>query len=50
MKLGDVERVAGIECQMLLLEPKDNARYGYRLWVDRASGLLLRAQTLNERQ
>ena len=50
LKLGDIERVAGIECQMLMLEPKDNARYGYRLWVDRASGLLLRAQTLNERR
>ena len=50
LKLGDIERVAGIECQMLTLEPKDNARYGYRLWVDRASGLLLRAQTLNERR
>jgi sigma-E factor negative regulatory protein RseB len=49
LKLGDRERVAGIECQMLTLEPKDSARYGYRLWVDRASGLLLRAQTLNER-
>ncbi len=49
LKLGDVERVAGIECQMLTLEPKDRARYGYRLWVDRATGLLLRAQTLNER-
>ena len=50
LKLGDVERVAGIECQMLTLEPKDSARYGYRLWVDRTSGLLLRAQTLNERR
>ena len=50
LKLGDVERVAGIECQLLMLEPKDNARYGYRLWVDRTSGLLLRAQTLNERR
>lgn len=50
LKLGDIERVAGIECQLLTLEPKDNARYGYRLWVDRASGLLLRAQTLNERR
>lgn len=49
LKLGGVERVAGIECQMLTLEPKDNARYGYRLWVDRASGLLLKAQTLNRR-
>ncbi len=50
LKLGDIERVAGIECQMLMLEPKDNARYGYRLWVDRVSGLLLRAQTLNEQR
>lgn len=50
LKLGDVERVAGIECQMLTLEPKDHARYGYRLWVDRTSGLLLKAQTLNRRQ
>lgn len=50
LKVGDVERVAGIDCQMLTLEPKDTARYGYRLWVDRVSGLLLRAQTLNERR
>ncbi|MEP6608793.1 MAG: MucB/RseB C-terminal domain-containing protein [Burkholderiaceae bacterium] len=50
LRLGDVERVAGIECQMLTLEPKDTARYGYRLWVDRVSGLLLRAQTLNEKR
>ncbi len=50
LTLGHVERVAGIECQMLVLEPKDSARYGYRLWVDRASGLLLKAQTLNKRQ
>lgn len=50
LKLGEIERVAGIECQMLTLEPKDNTRYGYRLWIDRVSGLLLRAQTLNERR
>jgi sigma-E factor negative regulatory protein RseB len=50
LKLGAVERVAGIECQLVTLEPKDNARYGYRLWVDRATGLLLKAQTLNEKR
>lgn len=49
LKVGDVERVAGIECQMLTLEPKDGARYGYRLWVDRSNGLLLKVQTLNKR-
>ena len=49
-KLGPVERVAGFEAQALALEPRDNLRYAYRFWMDRASGLLLRAQTLNERK
>lgn len=42
-------RVAGNDCQAIILEPKDNLRYGYKLWADKATGLLLRAQTLNER-
>jgi len=45
-----VERVADAECQVILLEPKDGVRYGYRLWVERSTGLLLRAQMLNEHQ
>ena len=49
LKTGEVERVAGIECQVLVLEPRDPLRYGYRLCVDRATGLLLKAQTLGER-
>jgi sigma-E factor negative regulatory protein RseB len=44
----DAGRVAGIECEAILLEPKDKLRYGYRLWADKNSGLLLRAQTLDE--
>jgi sigma-E factor negative regulatory protein RseB len=48
VKIGGVERVAGIECQVLTLEPRDALRYGYRLCVDRATGLLLKAQTLGE--
>jgi len=48
-KLGPVERVAGLEAQALALEPRDNLRYAYRLWLDRTTGLLLRAQTLDER-
>lgn len=42
-------RVAGRECQAIVLEPTDNLRYGYRLWADKATGLLLRAQTLDEK-
>ena len=44
-----VERVAGHEANVLLVKPKDAFRYGYRLWADQASGLLLRADVLGER-
>lgn len=47
-KSGD-GRVAGYYCQSMLLEPKDDLRYGYRLCVEKATGLLLRAQTLNDK-
>lgn len=48
VRKGEAGRVAGQDCQSIILEPKDKLRYGYRLWVDKSSGLLLRAQTLNE--
>jgi sigma-E factor negative regulatory protein RseB len=41
-----VDRVAGHEADVLLVRPKDGYRYGYRLWADRATGLLLRADVL----
>lgn len=50
VRLDTVGRVAGRDCQAIALEPKDNMRYGYRLWADKATGLLLRAQTLDEKQ
>jgi sigma-E factor negative regulatory protein RseB len=42
------QRVAGNRCEVLELVPRDRLRYGYRLWVEPGSGLLLRAQTLGE--
>jgi sigma-E factor negative regulatory protein RseB len=45
----EVSRVAGYECQVLLLQPKDSMRYAYKLWADMNSGLLLRMQSFNER-
>lgn len=39
---------AGYDCLVIALTPKDNLRYGYRLWAEKNSGLLLRAQTINE--
>lgn len=43
------ERVAGRECDVLELVPRDTMRYGYRFWADRATGLPLKAQTINEK-
>ncbi|AZP13717.1 MucB/RseB C-terminal domain-containing protein [Undibacterium parvum] len=50
IKKSEVSRVAGLACQTLSLEPKDALRYGYRLCIEAASGLLLRAQTVNAKQ
>ena len=41
-----VERVAGRPCNVVQVEPRDALRYGYKLWSDQATGLLLRAQTM----
>lgn len=41
------ERVAGHDANVLALKPRDEYRYGYRLWTDKQSGLLLRAEVLN---
>ncbi len=46
---GDVERVGGYNCQVIVLEPKDRMRYGHRLWADLNTGMLLKAKTLNEK-
>lgn len=42
------ERVAGVECEVFSLDPHDSARYGVRLWAEKNSGLLMRAQTVGE--
>ena len=46
---GAVERVAGRECQLILLQPKDKLRYGRRLCADLKTGMLLKSQTLNSK-
>lgn len=49
VKLGQVERVAGHDCQNVVLEPRDAYRYGHRFCGENGSGLLLKASTLNEK-
>lgn len=45
--LGGTQRIGGFECQSVMLAPKDNLRYGYRLYADRSSGMLVRAVTVD---
>ena len=47
LTLGETRRIAGYDCQAVVLSPKDNLRYGYRLYADIGSGMLLRAVTLD---
>ena len=43
------DRVAGYDCQVIALEPKDNLRYGHKFCAELTSGLPLRARTINEK-
>ncbi len=47
---GGIERVAGYECQSIMLEPKDKIRYGHKLWADTNTGMLLKSETFNDRK
>jgi sigma-E factor negative regulatory protein RseB len=49
MQLGDVGRIAGRSAQQLLIRARDDYRYGYRLWADRETGLLLKADLMSDR-
>lgn len=49
IRKGDVSRVAGLDSQLVILEPKDALRYGHLLWADVNTGLILKARTVNER-
>jgi len=49
LRLGPVERIAGLDCQWLVLEPRDAMRYLQQLCAEINTGLLLGARTVNER-
>jgi sigma-E factor negative regulatory protein RseB len=46
---GETVRIAGFDCQAVVLTPKDDLRYGYKLWADVNSGMLLKARTFNRK-
>jgi sigma-E factor negative regulatory protein RseB len=47
ISLAETHRIAGFDCQAIVLQPKDNLRYGYKLYADVASGMLMRAVTVD---
>ena len=46
---GEIARIAGLETQAFVFEPKDGLRYGHKFWADLTTGLLLKARLLNEK-
>ena len=44
---SDSERVAGFEADVVQLRPSDNLRFGYRIWSEKKTGLVVRLQTLD---
>lgn len=41
------DRVAGHVAEVFRLDPRDGYRYGWRLWVEKHAGLLLRAEVIS---
>ncbi len=41
------ERVAGFDADVVQLRPKDSLRFGYRIWSEKKTGLVVKLQTLD---
>ena len=50
LKFGDQERVSGREAQIVYLDPHDEYRYLYKLWLDKEYGLVLKMMILDRNQ
>ncbi len=48
-RMAERGRVAGIETQAWVFEPKDGLRYGHKFWADPVSGLLVKARIFVDR-
>jgi sigma-E factor negative regulatory protein RseB len=46
---GAPKRIAGYDVDAVVLTPKDELRYGYKLWADVKSGMLLKSRTFNRK-
>ncbi|NCX33991.1 MAG: transcriptional regulator [Proteobacteria bacterium] len=50
LRFGDQERIGGREAQIVYLDPRDEYRYPYKLWLDKEFGLLLKMMILDHHQ
>jgi len=44
ISMDETRRIAGYDCQAIVLSPRDELRYGYQLWADVQTGMLLKAR------
>jgi sigma-E factor negative regulatory protein RseB len=42
-----VDRVAGFDADVVHVQPRDQLRFGYRIWSEKKSGLVMKVQTLD---
>jgi sigma-E factor negative regulatory protein RseB len=48
MSLADGDRVAGQDTIIVNINPRDQFRYGVKLWINSSNGLLLKSNLINE--
>jgi len=48
VRKGSRGRIAGIDSQIIRLDPRDAWRFGHQLWIDPVTGLLLKAEMFDE--
>lgn len=48
IQLGEVSRVAGMDAQLIILDPRDDLRHGHKLWAEMETGLLLKARMTDQ--
>lgn len=40
------DRIAGVDAEIVWLQPRDSWRFGYRIWAEKKTGLVVKLQTL----
>lgn len=48
IRMGSTGRVAGVTGRIVIIEPKDEFRFGHQFWIEPNSGLLLKANLIGD--